>query len=43
MFTSYSGEGDPHALLIEEAKAKNISVYLGLPKPPHISTYDSGF
>lgn len=36
VFTSYKGEGDPHQLLIEQADAMNISVYVGLPYPPHL-------
>ncbi|XP_067933303.1 uncharacterized protein [Watersipora subatra] len=41
LFTSYSGEGDPHALLLKEAQEKNITVYLGLPKPPYLKEDDA--
>ena len=36
LFTSYApGEGDPSQLLIQQAAAEKMSVYLGLPLPPY--------
>jgi len=37
LFARYTGFGDPIYTAVSEAQKKNMSIYLGLPKPPFIS------
>lgn len=37
LFTYYNGEGDANDLILQQARLKNMSVYLGLPQVKNFS------